>query len=508
MRSKLIKNPLSNLLRIGAVGILVGAAFVAWSMLSPRVESARVKSTRAVEKRAFAKRSRENGTAAQNNAAQRSGPDGFEITGTERQTLSGREATQPSDHASPRTLDALSAAMERIEKSVVRIEASRDDQANQIGSGFVIDARGLVVTSLHVLTDSTQASVRFRDGATYEIDGYAAVDPDSDLAIVSLKSPPADLSPLPLGDSRDPATFSHVVAIGHPHGLDFSPYDGRISRILNTSELPARSRRFVLEGFRSDSNQRWIQHTAALSEGNSGGPLLDDQGQVIGVNTWVDKEARFGYAIHIRHLRDLQNAIQQTTVPLADRAKKDRIAAIQPADFDELYTRANAFRFRPLSADDYEVLQQLAWAVTVVQMPRSFGDARGEKEMRDLVQAADRVVKRLEKEKWDDLGQLTIVNDHALPRLSEPRSGVFFFATVERIVEGPDGTRGALMQLAGDQQMLFMPLDGQLGSPAAGTQCLVLGVNYDGRVVRYGDNPLQLITALVIATRTILPLSH
>ena len=62
------------------------------------------------------------------------------------------------------------------------------------------------------------------------------------------------------------------------------------------------------------------------------------------------------------------------------------------------------------------------------------------------------------------------------------------------------------MQLAGTEQMLFLPLDGSLFDAEPGTTCLVLGVNYDGKVVRYGENPLRLITAPVIASRSFVPL--
>lgn len=477
MRGQRPTSPLSNLIRIGAAGFLVGVAFLVWSIFSPRVEP-----TRPQPKVAAA--------AARVPANERSANE--------------RSAKKP--------MGLLAGTIGQIESSVVRIEAATENRTSQIGSGFVIDARGLVATSFHVLAEAKQATVLFRDGATYEVDGYVAVQPDSDLAIVALKAPPSSLTPLVLSEAGDPAALSPVVAIGHPHGIDFSPYDGRISRILNTSQLPPRSRRFVLEGFPSETDQRWIQHTAALAEGNSGGPLLDEQGQVIGVNTWVDKEARFGYAIHVQHLRELKSTVTDQKVPLTALHKKDpapdRIDSLQAKDLEDLFDQAKAFRFRPLSADDYVVLQQLAWAVTVVQLPQSLEHSRTDRDLTELTRAADRIVKRLERETWDDLGQMTIVNEYALPRLNEPRAGGFFFATVDRVVEGPDGSRGALMRLAGETQMLFMPLDDQLVLPTAGTQCLVLGVNYHGQVVRYGENPLNLTSATVIATRTILPLGR
>jgi hypothetical protein len=101
---------------------------------------------------------------------------------------------------------------------------------------------------------------------------------------------------------------------------------------------------------------------------------------------------------------------------------------------------------------------------------------------------------------------VTLINEFAVFRVGRPANGVFFFGSVDRVVEGPDRTKGALIRVAGFERMVFVRIDTLLISLRPGTQCLVVGVNDQGQVVRFGDNPLNLEVAHVIATRTILPL--
>ncbi|MEY4176514.1 MAG: Periplasmic serine endoprotease DegP precursor [Planctomycetota bacterium] len=403
------------------------------------------------------------------------------------------------------------AMLERLEESIVTIEAGDEGKREGVGAGFVIDARGWIATNYHVLADATAARARFKNGATYEIAGYAAIEPELDLAIVSLKEPPRELAPLSLADEGDPRRLAPVLAIGHPRGVEFSLFDGKVSRVLATSELPRGSQRFVRQLISGSADHRWIQHTAKLSEGNSGGPLVDSAGAVVGINTWVDRQAAFSYSLHVRHLRELRDAVAGPVEPLRDYARKearvnDLLARLTPALIEEWLARAESMRWSPESASDYEVLQQLAWAVTVVKLPDTLAGGRLEERLDPLLRAARKVEQRLAALRWDAAGQVTLINELALGQVARPMAGVFLFGVVERTVEGDAGERGALVKLAGADQMLFLPLDGQLVVPAPGLQCLVLGVNYDGHRVRYGDNPLKLITAHVIASRTLLPL--
>lgn len=438
--------------------------------------------------------------------------DGETAANVANRSTSSGDREEPAEPDSPSDRAELAERLEWLESAVVRIETGDDGEFVGLGSGFVIDSSGLVATSYHVVGDSTEARVRFKNGAAYAVAGYRAVDRELDLAVLQIEMPPTTLRALELADAaREPSRLSPVVAIGHPGGVEYSTFDGKVSRTVTTGELPAGSQRFVRRAIEGRANQRWIQHTAGLSEGNSGGPLLDSSGAVIGVNTWVDREARFSYALHADHLRELLSRPLNELAPLARYARPeartlDALNRLTPERMEALFAEAQKFDWRPETVEQYEVLQQLAWSVTVVQLPDTFSRGKLNDRLDALSVTAARVVRRLAEQPWDALGQVTLVNDLATPRLFRPMEGQFLFATVERVVEGDDGTRGAILKLAGEAQPLFLPLDRELSLPDAGLQCLVLGVNYDGHRVRYGDNPLKLITAPVIATRTILPL--
>jgi S1-C subfamily serine protease len=430
------------------------------------------------------------------------------------------EPISPSDVAPEppkRTTSAtLAGLLDQLEDSIVKIESGEEGELSGLGSGFVVDARGWVATNYHVVADTTAARVRFKNGTAYEIDGYLAVDPELDLAILKMRDHPGGVAPLSLAVEREPRRLAPVVAVGHPGGVEFSVFDGKVSRVLTTSQLPPSSQRNLRRMIAGRADHRWVQHTAAISEGNSGGPLLDEQGHVLGVNTWVDRQARFGYALFARHLRDMLDDVgmkeEEEVEPLRKYARKearvtDLLKRLTAERINELYAVGERMGWRPETAEDYEALRELAWAVTVIQLPDTFARGSLDDRLDQLGAVADRVVKRLAARRWDAVGQVTLVNEIALEQIDKPLAGVFLFGIVERTVEGDAGERGALVRVAGSNQMLFLPLDDQLTVPAPGLQCLILGVNYDGHRVRYGDNPLKLITAHVIATRTILPLT-
>ena len=423
------------------------------------------------------------------------------------------QATGSMSQATGPTPRTMGAALDRIEKAIVEIQSDGPGDLDSQGTGFVIDPSGLVATSYHVISEHTQARVRFKNGATHEIVGYVAVRPEADLAIVQIGGVTDRLPSVRLRHEDDPQRLASVITVGHPHGLKFSPYDGKVSRVVTTSQLPSHSRRFLRQMMQGSLDHRWIQHTARISGGNSGGPLVNDRGEVIGINTWVDQQTGFSYALHARHLRELWRAGLAEPMPLSKFARKEaRVAQtlrqLTAERVERLAERARAMRWQPESSADYETLQQLAWAVTVAQLPGTLAEGQGidAARMNALQDVTDRIAQTLRSQTWDEPGQVTIVNEFAIRHVGRPMAGLFFFGTVQRIVEGDDGTRAVLMQLAGTDQMLFLPLEGQLVRLEPGASYLVLGVNYDGHVVRYGDNPLKLIAADVIASRTILPL--
>jgi len=144
-----------------------------------------------------------------------------------------------------------------------------------LGSGFVIDKDGHIVTNNHVVQGADEVSVSFtnRDRVRATVVG---VDPSTDLAVLKINVGSRALTPLPLGDSAAVAVGDPVVAIGNPFGLQRTVTAGIVSALGRPLSEPGGVR---LDGL--------IQTDAALNAGNSGGPLLDAAGRVIGVNTAI-----------------------------------------------------------------------------------------------------------------------------------------------------------------------------------------------------------------------------
>ena len=141
------------------------------------------------------------------------------------------------------------------------------------GSGFVYDAKGDIVTNEHVIDGATSISVDFWNGQTYK--GHlVGSDSSDDLAIVKVSAPASVLHPLTLGDSGTVQVGDGVLAIGSPFGLTESMTSGIVSALHRAITSP---NNFTI----ADS----IQTDAPINHGNSGGPLLNASGQVIGVNT-------------------------------------------------------------------------------------------------------------------------------------------------------------------------------------------------------------------------------
>jgi S1-C subfamily serine protease len=147
------------------------------------------------------------------------------------------------------------------------------------GSGFVYDNQGHVITNQHVVDGSQSLTVTMRDGSRY---GATVVgsDPSTDLAVIKIDAPASKLKPLELGDSKALRVGDTVVAIGSPFGLEGTVTAGIISALGRQIDST--------NGFAIDDS---IQTDAAINHGNSGGPLLNLRGQVIGVNAQIRSES-------------------------------------------------------------------------------------------------------------------------------------------------------------------------------------------------------------------------
>jgi S1-C subfamily serine protease len=157
------------------------------------------------------------------------------------------------------------------------------------GSGAVIDKQGHITTNFHVIEGARDINVFLFDGNSYPAILVGA-DPDNDIAVLKISAPEELLFPIPLGDSASLRVGQHIIAIGNPFGYERTMSTGIISS-LNRS-INSKTKRKI---------QSIIQVDAALNQGNSGGPLLNSRGQMIGINTAIatstGDNAGIGFAI-------------------------------------------------------------------------------------------------------------------------------------------------------------------------------------------------------------------
>jgi 2-alkenal reductase len=160
------------------------------------------------------------------------------------------------------------------------------------GSGFVWDTNGHVITNYHVIEDAEEVEVTFLDRVTVPAE-VVGTDPDSDLAVLKVERAGDRLIPAALGDSDEVFVGQRAIAIGNPFGQEWTLTTGVVSALGRTQ--PSGTSQFSIP--------EMIQTDAAINPGNSGGPLLDREGNVIGVNTLILSEDRasagVGFAIPV-----------------------------------------------------------------------------------------------------------------------------------------------------------------------------------------------------------------
>jgi len=167
---------------------------------------------------------------------------------------------------------------ERSEPGVVRVNVQRSetaDIANGVGSGFVFDKMGHIITNAHVVRDANKVVITFLDGRSYNAEIIGS-DEFTDIAVVKVNADLQLLHPLSLGDSSNLKVGEQIAAIGNPFGLSGSMTAGIVSQLGR-----------LLPSGNGYSIPDVIQTDAAINPGNSGGPLLNMRGGIVGINTAI-----------------------------------------------------------------------------------------------------------------------------------------------------------------------------------------------------------------------------
>jgi len=192
----------------------------------------------------------------------------------------------------------------KVSPSTVAINVSSNLEAGS-GSGFVVDTQGHIVTNYHVVAGGEEIEVNFFDGTITRAQ-IVGLDPDSDLAVIKVDLPQERLIPVTFADSNALITGQQVIAIGSPFGERWTMTAGIISALNRT-----------ISGFNAGfSIGGAIQTDAPINPGNSGGPLLNLNGEVIGVNAQIRSETRsnsgIGFAIPSNLVRRVTEDIIST----------------------------------------------------------------------------------------------------------------------------------------------------------------------------------------------------
>lgn len=389
------------------------------------------------------------------------------------------DRTQPIEIKSAKPIQAKS--FDEIRLGIVKIETPTLQGMN-LGTGFIINDKGWVATNNHVIESATsQTRIRMANDQVYAVAGLIIKAPDRDMAIIKLADKPFQMVTLDITYAGQPSLGTKIFAFGHPHNAEFSLTSGIVGKVCTTQGLDDESKFFVMSGMKGNTDQIWIQHDAKISPGNSGGPLFDESGRVLGINTWVNQKLGFGYAGHIDHLRDLVSKATDTVTPfpksgnIQEVAEEDKLHNIVPTSerIQQLMTHCAKFNWLPTDVQQYDAMAELAKIATVAQMSPQF---EGE-----VKSAAKQACETLGKQTWSK-EQIAAINKFATEGCDKPMHGAIFVGTIGEVgVDIGQGTKVDQMTLEGSGKfVVLMPPKGTKSKAVKGQRMLVIGWNSAG----------------------------
>ncbi|MBU2044913.1 MAG: trypsin-like peptidase domain-containing protein [Candidatus Omnitrophica bacterium] len=208
------------------------------------------------------------------------------------------------NHTRPKLLDKNPAEVfQEVSPAIVVIHAQLPDGTSQ-GSGFVVNSSGVIATNFHVVGGAEEIEVKFKNGKTYPVTGIIDYDVERDICVLKIDA--YGLTTASLGNANQLEPGSKVFVIGAPLGLEYSITDGLYS------------------GKRKDLNRDVLQFSAPISPGNSGGPLLDPQGKVVGITTFIKPAGQnLNFAIPINEVKKFfKTSVKMNMIEFAAKLSK------------------------------------------------------------------------------------------------------------------------------------------------------------------------------------------
>ncbi len=175
--------------------------------------------------------------------------------------------------------------IEKASPSIVKITSyNEEDKAVSYGSGFIVSANGVIVSNYHVIQGAKRVGVLTDSGTSFDVEGVILFDPQNDLVVLKIDA--NDLEYIDIGDAKELETNEKVVAMGFAWAGKLTPSIGHLQRK------------------RREGDRKWLQHTASIVPGSSGGPLLNMEGEVVGINTAYQTDNSLqNFAIPIEYLK-------------------------------------------------------------------------------------------------------------------------------------------------------------------------------------------------------------
>ncbi len=240
----------------------------------------------------------------------------------------GLFVTGPSAGLRAQENQDLAQLVAQVDPSVVTIAISD----KSLGSGFVVDERGLVLTNYHVIEGAKEAAVIFPDKSRFKVEGFVSIEPKKDLALLRIQPGTKRLQALRIAD-QPPSKGEKVYAFGAPLGLSGSVSDGIVAALRAGEDVrdtlkKLTNRDLYTEILDYDVDAQWVQTTAPISPGNSGGPLVNARGEVVGINTWVNALGQnLNFALSATHIKPMIAAAGDAIQPLTalPKPRPDRV---------------------------------------------------------------------------------------------------------------------------------------------------------------------------------------